>query len=63
MLEFVKDCMDYLKSSCDPGHAETNDYCTLYDELNPRALSEKSLTRNNGTSLIIQITSMLTHSE
>ena len=63
ILVFVKDHMDYLISSCDPVHAATNNHCTLYDELNLHLLSEKSLTRNNGASMITQIPSTLLHDE
>ena len=60
---FVKDHMDYIISSYGPEHTTTNDYCKLYDELNLYLLSEKSLTINYGTSMIIQITYMLPHAE
>ena len=57
--EFVKDCMDYLISSCDTGHITTNDYYTLHDELKLNLWSENSLTRNNETSMTIQTTSRI----
>ena len=46
--------MDYLISLCDAGHATMNDCFTLHDELKLHSLS-----RNDGTSMIIQIKSRI----
>ena len=63
MLASVKDHVDCLASSRDPGCVAASDYCALHHELNLYLSSEKSLKSNNGIYMAIQVATTFPYAE